>query len=580
MEDSLAFFDIYSKRISFFFNNKEKIGTYFGLFLTILYILLSLILFSTYLFLILKRKSAQVYDSIEYSNDIPYININPHLFYFAFGLNNPFTYNRFIDESIYYPKILFLDKNKINGEFNLTEKKELEYEICQKKYFGEEFNHLFTEGELNNSYCLKDFNLTLIGGYNYNRMSKIRIMLYPCRNNTENNNTCKPQEVIDSYLNKGYFSILMKDIGLNPSNYSEPIIPTLQNLFTNLNQKFIVYYRITKIKTDIGLFSENIEEKKYIQFQNKEDSFYLRNEGYKESEIISIDFELDEITHIQKRIYTKISNILSLVGGYMQLMNTIFSLLSIISNRLIPELKILNGIFNFNLKQKKMTLRIHSIRDFNTKVFKKSLYVPLDKQFFNSNNNLNKSNLIDNNENKNINMSRNSLIPVNENNSSQNFFNNQRRNSLVIIKEKPNENSKGSSNSKRRKLSYFNNNQVFHFNNDKNNNNNNNNNNNTNISNNFNNNKTNNYIYRVGSFYPKLMATEKKQSNNTLSDYKDHLNFNIFEYYFCRKLSKKKDYIELYKSGLSLYKKRMDIVNVFSLLLFSEKNCLQTYEFF
>jgi hypothetical protein len=85
MEDSLAFFDIYSKRISFFLNNKEKIGTYFGLFLTILYILLSLILFSTYLFLILKRKSAQVYDSIEYSNDIPYININPRLFYFALG---------------------------------------------------------------------------------------------------------------------------------------------------------------------------------------------------------------------------------------------------------------------------------------------------------------------------------------------------------------------------------------------------------------------------------------------------------------------------------------------------------------
>jgi hypothetical protein len=56
MEDNLAYFDIYSKRISFFFNNKEKIGTYFGLFLTILYILLSLILFITYLFLILIEK--------------------------------------------------------------------------------------------------------------------------------------------------------------------------------------------------------------------------------------------------------------------------------------------------------------------------------------------------------------------------------------------------------------------------------------------------------------------------------------------------------------------------------------------
>ena len=565
MENNLAYFDIYSKRISFFFNNNEKMGTYFGFFLTILYILLSLILFFTYLFLIIKRKSAQVYDSIEYSNDTPFIEINPTLFYFAFGLNNPFTNKRFIDESIYYPKIIFLEQNSIDGEFNLTKKKELEYEICQEKYFGEEFKHIFTDGELNNSYCLKDFNLTLIGGYKYNRMSNIRIMLYPCKNSTKNNNACKPQEIIDSYLNKGYFSILMKNIGLNPSNYSEPIIPTLQNLYTTLNQKFIVYYRITKIKTDVGLFSENIEEKKYIQFQNKEDSFYIRNE----TEIITIDFELDEITHIQKRVYTKISNILSLVGGYMQLMNTIFSLLSIISSRLIPELKILNAIFNFNIKQKKMTLRIHSIRDFNTKVFKRSLYVPLDNQFFSSNNNLNKSNLIDNNENKNANMSRNSLIQI-ENNSSQNILNNQKRNSLVIIREKPNENSKDSSNSRNRKLSFFNNNQNIHLSKDKINN--------TNISNNNNNHK--NYIYRVGSFYPKLMATEKKSSTNNLSEFKEQLDFNMFDYYFCRKLSRKKNYIDLYKSGLSLYKKRMDIVNVFSLLLFSEKNCLQTNDFF
>ena len=578
MESNLAYFDIYSKRISFFFNNKEKIGTYFGLFLTLLYVLFSLILFITYLLIITKRKSAQIYDSIEYSNDIPNMEINPKLFYFAFGLNNPYTYNdRFIDESIYYPKILFLDKNTINGEY--LESKELEYEICQEKYFGEEFKHLFTDDRLNNSYCLKDFNLTLIGGYKYDRISNIRIKLYPCRNNSENNNKCKPQEVIDSYLNNGYFSILMKDIGLNPNNYSEPIIHTFQNLYTKLNQKFIVYYRITKIKTDIGLFTENIEEKKYIQFVNKEDSFYLRKN---ESEIISIDFELDEITHIQKRVYTKISNILSLVGGYMQLMNTIFSLLSIISSKLIPELEILNGIFNFNLKQKKMTLRIHSIRDFNTKVFKKSLYSPLDKTFFNSNNNLNKNSLIDNNDNKNVNMSRNSLIQIDkiDNNSSQNILNNQKRNSLVIIREKPNENSKDSSNSKNRKLSFFNNNNNnFQFSNDKINNTNISNNNNINNHDNNNNNHKN-YIYRVGSFYPKLMATEKKPSNNNVNEYTDQLNFNIFEYYFCRKLSKKRNHIELYKSGLSLYKKRMDIVNVFSLLLFSEKNCLQTYEFF
>lgn len=73
----------------------------------------------------------------------------------------------------------------------------------------------------------------------------------------------------------------MKDIGLNPSNYSEPIIPTLQNLFTNLNQKFIVYYRITKIKTDIGLFSENIEEKNIFNFKIKKIHFILEMKDIK-----------------------------------------------------------------------------------------------------------------------------------------------------------------------------------------------------------------------------------------------------------------------------------------------------------
>ena len=38
-------FDIYSRRISFFFANKEKMGSTFGFLLTILYAIISVILF-------------------------------------------------------------------------------------------------------------------------------------------------------------------------------------------------------------------------------------------------------------------------------------------------------------------------------------------------------------------------------------------------------------------------------------------------------------------------------------------------------------------------------------------------------
>ena len=61
-----------------------------------------------------------------------------------------------------------------------------------------------------------------------------------------------------------------------------------------------------------------------------------------------------------------------------------------------------------------------------------------------------------------------------------------------------------------------------------------------------------------------------------LEEYVDTINFNFFDYYCWRKLSRKKNDIELFKIGLSLYKKRMDIINVFTILLLSEKKILPT----
>ena len=591
-------FDIYSKRIGFFFNEKEKIGTFFGLFLSLLYILIFLAFFAIHIFFTIKRVNIRIYDTTVYLKDIPNININPNLIYFAFGLEDPKKTYRFIDESIYYPKIFFYEKKKINEDINIKEKKELEYEICQKENFGSDYENLLNEDELNNSYCLKNYNLSLTGGYNHNKMSYINIYLYPCINNTENNNHCKPQEIIDSYLKGGYFSILIKDIGLDPKNYTSPVIHTLKKLHTtidkSIHKEYIIYYAITEIKTDTGLFSEKIKTEKYIQFKNEYELFYFRNESdyYNDNEIISLEVRLEEKIYIQKRTYRKIYEVFYIIGGYMQFINIIFSLLALLSNSIIPELKILNGIFNFNLKEKKMTLRIHSIKDFNSIVFKKNLYFPSDKQL----NNL--SIKMPNNNNNNV--SKNSLIGCdNDNNSSQVNIFNRKHNSLVIIKENENENEKSSYIVKKPLFNQankqFNGNKIYNnFNSNNNNNNTNNNNTNNNNTNNniTNNNNTNNnitnnnenikkkYIYRVGSFFPKLMGNDKKSNSSILKSYIDQLYFNIFDYYCFRICSNKKKDIEMYNLALSLYRKRMDIINVFTLLFFSEKNCLQTEEIY
>ena len=162
----------------------------------------------------------------------------------------------FLGYKIFYYSV----KNK-NGKFKMKEIRDLKIERCNKKKFGDNYQHLFTEKELNNSYCISAFDFVLEGGFIYDKLSLIRLDVFPCKNSTKNNFHCKPQKIIDRYLAGGYFSILLKDIGLNPSNYSLPILPTLQDLYTTISKQFfkdlILYYEITEIKTDSGIFLEN-----------------------------------------------------------------------------------------------------------------------------------------------------------------------------------------------------------------------------------------------------------------------------------------------------------------------------------
>ena len=232
------------------------------------------------------------------------------------------TLNRFVDESIYIPEVVYIDRAKINGEFETINKRDIKLEICNESNFGKDYEHLFVDGELSISYCLKDFNynLTFQGGFKYEKMSYIRIKIYPCKNNTENNFQCKPQEVIDNFLTSGYFSILLKDIGLNPSNYSYPVTPTLQDLYTTVDRRiyknYILNFGITEIQTDVGLFNEQINSDKYIQFRKNLETFVFREEKeyYDGKEIILVQIRLDDNILVQKRTYTKLSEIFSRIG--------------------------------------------------------------------------------------------------------------------------------------------------------------------------------------------------------------------------------------------------------------------------
>ena len=560
-------FDMYATTTNFYFKNHDRVNTIFGTFLTAIYIIASLTLFIYYIIRTIQRKNFTVHDSTIYGQEMPFIDINSKNFYFAFGLEDPQTSNRFIDDSIYIPKIVFVDKAKINDELVTVYQKTLDYEICDVNKFGDNYQHLFIEGELSNSYCLKDFNydLTFAGGYKYERFTFIRIRIYPCVNGTDNNDSCKPQEEIDKYMSSGYFSIILKDIGLNPSNYSLPVIPTLQDLYTTIDKKiyknFILNLGVTEIHTDKGLFTEDIDIQKYLQFRKEQETFTFRDEEeyYEGKSVIIAQFKLDDNIFVQTRSYTKIPEIFSIIGGYMQLMNTAFLLLTIIVNKFNLELKVLNSIFRVNYKKKKIILKFQTLNDFEM----------INSQFNNSNSNTNVKYSFFNNNNTNSKKLNSVTRHVDLDNKS--------KNSLVKDNEIPNISILNISDNNKNEIEDRSRNTIF---------------------------KINNRIlpYEDSKIDQCAMPISRKQEieNSDINNKENGTNFNIFnirknfneksgykdynekiklnmlDYCCCNLLQHKKNRdIEIYNLANSFYRKKLDVVHVFNLLLFTEKHLLK-----
>jgi hypothetical protein len=528
-------FDIYSKRIGLFYHNKEIIGSLFGFILTVIYIIVSLSLFIFYTITTIKKRNISVHDSYLYQKEAPSMNLNPNLFYFAFGVeNNLADFTRFIDETIYYPKVYFINKIKEGSIFKSVEESPLDIERCKQEKFGEEYQKLLVKNELNNSYCIKDLNLTLIGNTKFDRMSYIKIEIYPCSNTTENQNHCKSKEIINSYLSGTFISVLIKDIGLEPTNYEKPIVPTFQDIYVTIDKHyfrdFTLFFGIVEIQTDEGLFYEKIKKKRYLNFIKTSQGIYNQNEeSFYNKSMCDVEFRISDDIRVQKRTYMKMNEVFVITGGYMQLISTIFTILTFLTKTKIHQLKLVNDLFDFCPKQKKIFLKYD-----------------LQKLFLNPSIN----------DKKNENYSSNNLKNISSDKYSNSIFNYKKNNFLKLnntekIKvdkiSENNHNKKGnkekdSSNIENKSkagllnrginsISQFSKNSIF----------------------------KNQIIKRKDSFYEKKKCLE----NNGIRKIKF---IPLFYQFF-----QNNEDINLFNLSMSLYKKKMDIIYLFHIILVFEK---------
>ena len=567
--------DIYSRRISFFYRGKEKITSKFGFVLTLLYIIISFIIFFYYFFRTISRKDVTASDSTIYTDDIPSININQELFNIAFGLEHPQKISRFIDETIYYPKVYYYENVKQNGNFVNKITKNIRAERCGNLKSGNKFLKLLDKNELNNSYCLLDFNLTLKGSYKYDEIGYIKISIFPCVNNSENSN-CKPKDIIDNFFNNNHFSILARDTALSPNNFSNPGIPILLNTYTsidkNMKKDYIVKFALTEIETDLSFFTQDTRKDKYLKYIKDIDQFFFVEPDYLLSgkEILTLTIRLDDNIYFQKRAYKKMAEVFATTGGYMQLLYTVFGLISLLTKKMNIEKKLLNSLFYFNIKQKKVILSIE---------YKKKLNYATSGSFkgkmFNDIKDIKEINKT-NDKAKNIN-----YIPYLANKSPL-----YRKYSKVVKSDKNNRNEKLISSLQRKSVSFVNENKLHKLFNGQNdasrdvlieiskNQKNNNGIKHTQLHQNkltFNDNNENDLNnIQINRLFIRSKSKESEELKKFEKENFCNINFNIFEYYCFSKFTKKKIQIELFRFAYRFFKSQMDIINFFNIIILTQ----------
>ena len=376
--------DMFGKEPELYYKTRPKKTSWIGRILSISFVFIYFAFFIYKFIKMLRRVDVTFYDTFTYASSPPIVPITHENFYIAFALEDPNSYDPFINEGVYYPKAAF-KRAEMKGEQFEWEVVPLEVEKCNLNKFGKNYQNLYKNIDLDNYYCFKDINnFNLEGHFSYLQYSFFYIEFFPCVNNSNitDGNKCEPKEKIEYYLDNTFVSLEMEDIELTPKNFEKPIRERNVDVYTTVGAKLFeelhVFFEVVNIETDMDWFGfdefENIKSQIYLKY---DETFIMSNiiqkDVYKTGEkFADVTLKLSENMRTQRRVYTKFVTILGDVGGFMEVIFTLFRIISSFSVDILYEVSMVNRLFNFDLNKKNVVLKeITDIEDDKTATFSK-----------------------------------------------------------------------------------------------------------------------------------------------------------------------------------------------------------------
>ena len=348
-------FDLFGKEPEFFYKGKHQRVSSFARIFSVLYIALYVAYLIYKLVRMIEKVDIDFYETYAFSG-IPTIKLNNELFY------GGFTIGGIIDETLYFPMVYHYTETTVNGVKQVVNH-EVPLVKCSLDRFGKRFQPLFADRQLDNLYCMEKVEDELTGYSNLDVYSYYYIAIIPCIGYNPKYEQCQDISKVTEFFQQTFLEFKFQDVVMTPKDYDNPSVPRTMDIkgpvFSTLYQSIYTYLQIVNLETDrdwIGF--EALSDIKKEQFLRYDESWIIaapspHSFGLQPfTPVCDITIQLSAKVLTTKRTNTKIINALGDVGGLMEVVSSLFTILAGFITDLLYDIDIVNTLFSFDLKRK------------------------------------------------------------------------------------------------------------------------------------------------------------------------------------------------------------------------------------
>ena len=335
----LEYLDFFPTLSTFTINQQINFKTRFGGCLTLLSIIICIYFSIDFTKDYFEKRNPRTYSETIYEKIYkPYDLIKDDLI-IAWRLedkNGNAIRNNDIKTLPFYPKAKFHKYKMIEGQFIKNEYITLNSSRCSDYFKENDINLNLTNKE--NWNCLDTSNITMGGYWNTEFLDYFDFTFDTCEEVEQNifKNCVDYEKLKDFFIDEVYISFMFGKVYNENKNVEKPLFVEFYNFFNQLDLELSTYdickFSYVKIKDDIGFFYTLFKEERKITFNYCYPNYSLNyksvyEQGKTNAILYIVEFYLDNKYIQNHRYFSKISNVLSQMGGFF---NFIFLILRFI----------------------------------------------------------------------------------------------------------------------------------------------------------------------------------------------------------------------------------------------------------